>query len=130
MRANYGPPRYRFRKTPRGPVAISKFLVFLLLPFLCHGQENNPHKAAVYRGFEGGLNDTTAPIYLKPNESPHLENFYLDDVPGALVTRKGYTKCGNIPSGNTTKGIWKYTSNAGTSAFVVSDGANFYETQN
>ena len=70
-----------------------------------------------------------APQYLRPNVSPHIENFLIDEVPGALITRKGFSKCGDIPSGNTPTGVWKFTSSAGTSSLVVSDSQNFYSTQ-
>ena len=45
-----------------------------------------------------------------------------------MVTRRGFDKCGDLPSGNVGTGIWTYTSDAGTSTIVVTDNANFYST--
>lgn len=84
---------------------------------------------ASFRDFTGGLNDTSAPINLNRNESPNLRNFYIDEILGALVQRKGFTKCGDLPSGNTATGLWKYALAKGTASLVISDGANFYETK-
>src|SRR3990167_1280921 len=83
-----------------------------------------------YRDFSGGLNDSMSPVYLNPNESPHIENFLIDEIGNALVTRKGYVLCGTMPSGLVPTGIWNYTTEAGTSTLILSDSQNFYSTSN
>lgn len=110
------------------PHAKDKFFFLLVLANPLFSQSQYPVQPVSYTDFSGGINDTDSPLLLQPNESQSIDNFYIDETPGALVTRRGFQRCGNLPSGNVGTGIWTYTSDAGTSTIIVTDNQNFYST--
>jgi hypothetical protein len=81
-----------------------------------------------YRDFSGGLNTFSAPMSLAPNESPDLMNVVIDEPLGALTQRKGYSSCGNTPSGNTATNLYEYSKNDGSRNLIVTDNTTVWQT--
>lgn len=75
------------------------------------------------------LNTASAPTKLKLGQTPNLENIWVDEKPGSIITAPGFIKVGSIPSGNpVTFCINFFRTNAGTQTFVVSDNATVWTT--
>src|SRR3990167_6304156 len=115
------------------PIMLSRnaLLIFCIsIGSFVSAQDDSARELKVfsYRDFSGGFNDSMSPLYLNPNESPHIENFLIDEIGNALVTRKGHVSCGVMSSGLIPTGIWNYTTETGTSTLVLSDSQNFYST--
>lgn len=80
------------------------------------------------RDFSGGLNDSTTPIALKPNESPELLNVEIDNPVGGLKTRPGFITCGSIPSGRTITATHEYIRTNGNQELILTDNISVYST--
>jgi hypothetical protein len=88
-----------------------------------------PNLAPVaYRDFSGGCVDNVDPSQLKPSESPDMVNVVVDDPVGSLKPRKGFTLCGNLPSGNVPTNIYEYSRSDGTRRLIATDNSTVYST--
>lgn len=87
-----------------------------------------PLVGAAFRDFSGGLNDSTDPTALLPNESPDLKNVIIDEPIGAIKPRGGLSYCGALPSNNTVTAMTEYIKSDGTKALIVTDNENVYQT--
>jgi hypothetical protein len=81
-----------------------------------------------YRDFSGGYVDNVDPVQIKPNESPDMVNVVVDDPVGSLKPRKGFVRCGNLPSGNVATNLYEYSRSDGTRRLIVTDNQNVYST--
>ena len=80
---------------------------------------------------EEWLTLATAPssTKLKLGQSPAMENVWVDEKPGSVITSPGFTKVGQIPSNNPVSFcINFFRTTAGTQTFVVSDNATVWTT--
>jgi hypothetical protein len=84
---------------------------------------------ASFRDFSGGINDNTASIALKQNESPDALNVVIDDPIGIVKTRNGLLTCGSIPSGNTITSTYEYIRSNGIHELILTDNITVYTTQ-
>jgi hypothetical protein len=79
----------------------------------------------------GTLNTAASPNKLPDGNSPNNQNVWMDEKPGSVVTAKGYTKLGQLPSGlPPTLLINFFKSSDGSSQLICSDGQNVYWTTN
>jgi hypothetical protein len=70
-----------------------------------------------------------APTKLKQGQSPDMQNVWIDEKPGSVITAPGFLKVGAIPSGNpVTFCIDYFRTSAGTQTFVVSDNSTVWTT--
>jgi len=92
----------------------------------CASAQQTQPVAVSYRDFSGGLNDNTAPVYLKTSESPDLLNVLFDDPIGALTQRKGYTNCDPLPSGNAVTVLASHITTGGDKYIIATDNQNYY----
>lgn len=81
-----------------------------------------------FRSMTGGLNTTSAPIYLKDSQSPVMLNVDEDATYGALKTRKGSLTCGTYPTGNPILNTWQYVIASGSKYIIATDGTSVYAT--
>lgn len=81
------------------------------------------------RDFTGGLNDSEPPLYIKDNESPNLQNWLVDEQPGALTKRNGNVEVFRLPSGLIPNFIGTYIDKSNNQYMALGDGANLYFTQ-
>jgi hypothetical protein len=80
---------------------------------------------------EEWLTLATAPssTKLKQGQSPDMQNVWVDEKPGSIITAPGFVKVGTIPSGNpVTFCIDYFNTSAGTQTFVVSDNSTVWTT--
>lgn len=76
-----------------------------------------------------GLNTAASPTKLKLGQSPNMNNVWVDEKPGSVITANGLRKVGTLPSGNPASfGIDFFRSNSGTHIAVLSDNATVYTT--
>ena len=70
-----------------------------------------------------------APTKLKQGQTPDMQNCWVDEKPGSVITAPGYHKVGTIPSGNpVTFCINYFKTSSGTQTFVVSDNSTVWTT--
>lgn len=70
-----------------------------------------------------------SPTKLEPGQSPDMQNVWVDEKPGSVITANGFRKVGQIPSGNpVTFCINYFKTSSGTQTFVVSDNATVWTT--
>ena len=44
------------------------------------------------------LNTAASPTKLSPGQTPDMENVWVDEKPGSIITAPGYVKVGQVPS--------------------------------
>lgn len=77
----------------------------------------------------GTLNTASSPPRLPEGHSPNNQNVWMDEKPGSVVTANGYTKLGDVPSGNpATLLLHYYKTSDGSSQLIVSDNETIYYT--
>jgi len=70
-----------------------------------------------------------SPTKLKQGQSPNMQNVWVDEKPGSVITAPGYIKVGQIPSNNPVAFCINYfKTSAGTQTFVVSDNSTVWTT--
>src|SRR5579862_2452864 len=70
-----------------------------------------------------------APTKLKQGQSPDMQNVWIDEKPGSVITAPGYVKVGTIPSNNPVSFCINYfKTTSGTQTFVVSDNSTVWTT--
>lgn len=70
-----------------------------------------------------------SPTKLKQGQTPDMENVWVDEKPGSIITAPGFVKVGQIPSGKPVSFCINYfKTSAGTQTFVVSDNSNVWTT--
>lgn len=83
---------------------------------------------ARYVDFSGGFVDWFPSSNLQPNQSPNAQNLIVDPLGSSMEKRKGYVKCGDLPSGNAAVAAFRYVQTPGDEALLLSDTQNYYET--
>lgn len=75
------------------------------------------------------LNTASSPTKLKQGQSPNMENMWVDEKPGSVITANGFIKVGSVPSGNPCSFCIDYfKTSSGAQVFVVSDNATVWTT--
>jgi hypothetical protein len=75
------------------------------------------------------LNTASSPTKLKTGQSPNMQNVWVDEKPGSVITAPGYNKVGTTPSNNPSSFCVNFfRTSAGTQTFVVSDNATVWTT--
>lgn len=105
---------------------LFKSLLILLFATYSYSAEEMLSKS--YRNFTGGLNDSTAEIYMQDSESPDMLNMVIDRKLGALSIRKGYSKVSNYPTGKEVLNSTYFNSTSGARYLVATDGESIYAT--
>lgn len=80
---------------------------------------------------EEWLTLATAPssTKLKQGQSPNMNNVWVDEKPGSVITAPGFVKAGTLPSNNPIVFCINYfNTSSGVQLFVASDGAIVYTT--
>lgn len=79
----------------------------------------------------GSLNTAASPARLPEGQSPNNQNVWMDERPGSVVTALGYTKLGELPSGNPpTLLLDFYKTSDGSTQLIVSDNTTVWYTTN
>ena len=82
-----------------------------------------------YKDFSGGMNTTDGPFGLKPNQGTYCLNYDLDEEPGALTPRNGFTIAGRMihgPNwGTITDAIYGHTYRSGKRELLAIGESNF-----
>lgn len=77
----------------------------------------------------GTLNTAASPQRLPDGHSPNLNNVWMDEKPGSVVTANGYRKLGEIPSGNPPTLVLNFFKTSdGSSQLIVSDNESVWHT--
>lgn len=76
----------------------------------------------------GSLNTAVEPTKLQKQHTPRAINCLPDEKPGSILTGPGYTKVGDLPSGNPCRFMYTFTKSDGTSIVLVSDNATVWKT--
>lgn len=75
------------------------------------------------------LNTAASPTKLEPGQAANMQDVWVDEKPGSVITANGFLAVGTIPSGNPpTFCINYFKTSAGTQTFVVSDNATVWTT--
>lgn len=75
------------------------------------------------------LNTAAAPTKIKQGQSPDMQNVWVDEKPGSIITAPGLILAGTTPSGNPSSFcINFFRTAAGTQTFVVSDNQKVWTT--
>lgn len=76
-----------------------------------------------------GLNTAASPTRLEKGESPNMENVWVDEKPGSVITANGFLRVGVTPSGRPmTFCIDYFKTSSGSQLFVLSDNSNIWST--
>lgn len=76
----------------------------------------------------GTLNTAADPTKLDKSHTPRAQNVWPDKKPGSIVTVEGYTKIGDLPSGNPARFLYTFTKSDGSSIVLASDNGTVYKT--
>jgi len=77
----------------------------------------------------GTLNTAASPSKLPEGQSPDNLNVWMDEKPGSVVTSLGYTKLGQLPSGNPPTLLLEfYKTSDGSSQLICSDNTTVWWT--
>lgn len=75
------------------------------------------------------LNTAASPTKLEPGQAANMQDVWVDEKPGSVITANGLLAVGSIPSGNPpTFCINYFKTSSGTQTFVVSDNATVWTT--
>lgn len=75
------------------------------------------------------LNTAASPTKLEPGQAANMQDVWVDEKPGSVITANGYVKVGTLPSGLPAPFCINYfKTSAGTQTFVVSDNATVWTT--
>ena len=102
------------------------FLIGLVMSLGLSGVAQAALQPVRLNDFTGGINDDSDPTQVAVSETPRAQNVVIDQ--GGLKPRKGFTLCGELPSGNAGKTLFTYSKSDGSSQMIVSDNINYYET--
>ena len=77
---------------------------------------------------EWGSLITAAPANkLKKKDTPSAQNVFPDEIPGAIITAPGFTKVGDLPSGNPCRWMYTFRKSDGSELCPVSTMKDLYE---
>lgn len=82
-------------------------------------------KTYYQQDYSGGLNDTSHPLEIGPNEASLLRNWDIT-YPGKLVQREGLTQQGNTFSTNPVTGLQAYVRDAGSDLIATDNNSIWY----
>lgn len=75
------------------------------------------------------LNTASSPTKLKQGQSPNMQDVWVDEKPGSVISAPGFHVVGVIPSNNPPSFCINYfKTSSGTQTFVVSDNATVWTT--
>lgn len=75
------------------------------------------------------LNTASSPTKLKQGQSPNMENVWVDEKPGSVITANGFLKVGTAPSNLPCPFCIDYfKTSSGAQVFVLSDNATVWTT--
>lgn len=106
---------------------LYKEIVFLFPILFTTVSAQDPLHRVSYRDFTCGLNDTVPSHYLEKSCSPNAKNWLIDEIPGALVKRRGFDESWRLPSGNIPRSTCRLLRNNGTEFLYINDGPNLYQ---
>lgn len=75
-----------------------------------------------------GMNEKASPESLPPGVAADIQNFFLDEQPGAATTRQGSINMTALPSGLSPRDAYVFSKTDGSSYLMVSDGVTLYYT--
>lgn len=106
------------------------FLVFVIC-FRVYAIQLNPTTDKFYsiEDFSGGLNTQRSPGNLPPSQSPKMENCLIDESPGSIVKRNGFTIAGSTPTLTKINFMMEYVNPSNKRELLISDSSQVLTTK-
>ena len=97
---------------------ISNFILFVSIS---HSAIPSSAQSEIYENFSNGMNTSVAAQKLNISESPFIQNFWIDEKPGSLVSRNGFTEFGSTSTIGKINFQFEYINESNVKEFIVSD---------
>ena len=110
--------------------AIKSLLLVVFLSGISHAEfidKNN--EIEVIGDFSGGLNTDGIPYKLQNNESPDMQNVYIDEEEGRLVTINGYTILGSTSGLTKVNFLFLFINSDYDKEYILSDSSRVLSTK-
>jgi len=96
-------------------------LVLLLVTPVFAAEEAEDTTEVFLNDFSGGIDTLRAPHKIPLNMSPNLRNVLVDEIPGSLITRKGFKLAGSTNTLGRINFMLEFNNDNGEREFIISD---------